>query len=161
MHCLICAPATQLAAPQDQAIQLLRSKPMHAMQQVYRRDQPQLAKGRYREFTQCDFDLAGKYVSMGAEAEVLQVGSAGCDTVSAAILTALCVHSGQKTVLHLLELSRALLARPFFKHFSVCGSCGRHRLHACCKPCMLHSLSRLITTASLQIAANYASPGAS
>ncbi|KAK9813998.1 hypothetical protein WJX73_008676 [Symbiochloris irregularis] len=40
---------------------------------VYRRDQPQLAKGRYREFTQCDFDLAGKYVPMGAEAEVLQV----------------------------------------------------------------------------------------
>lgn len=27
---------------------------------VYRRDQPQLARGRYREFYQCDFDIAGK-----------------------------------------------------------------------------------------------------
>lgn len=41
--------------------------------QVYRRDQPQMVRGRFREFTQCDFDLAGKYVPMGAEAEVLQV----------------------------------------------------------------------------------------
>lgn len=28
---------------------------------VYRRDNPQLAKGRYREFYQCDFDIAGTY----------------------------------------------------------------------------------------------------
>ena len=44
-----------------------------ASAQVYRRDQPQLARGRYREFTQCDFDIAGKCVPMAAEAEVLQV----------------------------------------------------------------------------------------
>jgi len=28
---------------------------------VYRRDNPQLAKGRFREFYQCDFDIAGTY----------------------------------------------------------------------------------------------------
>ena len=26
---------------------------------VYRRDQPYMSKGRYREFYQCDFDIAG------------------------------------------------------------------------------------------------------
>ena len=40
---------------------------------VYRRDQPQPARGRFREFTQCDFDIAGKVVPMAAEAEVLLV----------------------------------------------------------------------------------------
>lgn len=36
---------------------------------VYRRDQPQMAKGRYREFYQCDFDVAGVYPRMIADAE--------------------------------------------------------------------------------------------
>ncbi|KAH0473445.1 MAG: hypothetical protein KVP17_000197 [Porospora cf. gigantea B] len=40
---------------------------------VYRRDEPQMAKGRYREFYQCDFDIAGKHDSMVADAEVLSV----------------------------------------------------------------------------------------
>lgn len=34
---------------------------------VYRRDQP--GKGRYREFCQCDFDIAGEYDSMVPDAE--------------------------------------------------------------------------------------------
>ena len=37
---------------------------------VYRRDNPQLARGRYREFYQCDFDVAGTYMPMVADAEV-------------------------------------------------------------------------------------------
>ena len=41
---------------------------------VYRRDEPQMARGRYREFYQCDFDIAGKHDSMVADAEVLSVG---------------------------------------------------------------------------------------
>ena len=41
--------------------------------QVYRRDQPQAARGRYREFYQCDFDIAGLYSHMVADAEVLSV----------------------------------------------------------------------------------------
>lgn len=40
---------------------------------LYRRDQPNMTKGRYREFTQCDFDIAGKYDSMIPDAEVLSV----------------------------------------------------------------------------------------
>lgn len=43
------------------------------MAKVYRRDQPQMNKGRYREFYQCDFDIAGEYAVMIPDAEVLTV----------------------------------------------------------------------------------------
>lgn len=37
---------------------------------VYRRDQPQMTKGRFREFYQCDYDCAGIYPPMIPDAEV-------------------------------------------------------------------------------------------
>lgn len=41
---------------------------------VYRRDNPQMNKGRFREFYQCDFDIAGKnYGKMIPDAELLGV----------------------------------------------------------------------------------------
>ena len=40
---------------------------------VYRRDQPNNKGGRYREFYQCDFDIAGHSLPMLADAEVLKV----------------------------------------------------------------------------------------
>lgn len=40
---------------------------------VFRRDQPALTKGKFREFTQCDFDIAGSYLRMTADAEVLKI----------------------------------------------------------------------------------------
>ncbi|KAL8194144.1 UNVERIFIED_CONTAM: hypothetical protein K2H54_001106 [Gekko kuhli] len=40
---------------------------------VYRRDQPTMARGRYREFCQCDFDIAGNYDPMIPDAECLKV----------------------------------------------------------------------------------------
>lgn len=40
---------------------------------VYRRDNPVLSKGRFREFYQCDYDIAGKYDIMIPEADVLSV----------------------------------------------------------------------------------------
>ena len=43
------------------------------MAKVYRRDQPQMNKGRFREFYQCDFDIAGDYAPMIPDAEVLTV----------------------------------------------------------------------------------------
>ena len=42
---------------------------------VYRRDNPQLARGRYREFYQCDFDIAGTYTLMVPDAEVITVAA--------------------------------------------------------------------------------------
>lgn len=38
---------------------------------VYRRDQPVISRGRYREFYQCDFDIAGDYEAMIPDAEIL------------------------------------------------------------------------------------------
>ncbi|KAL6996110.1 histidine--tRNA ligase [Sarracenia purpurea var. burkii] len=38
---------------------------------VYRRDNP--SKGRYREFSQCDFDIAGQYPTMWSDFEVIKV----------------------------------------------------------------------------------------
>ena len=40
---------------------------------VYRRDQPAIARGRLREFYQCDFDIAGTYDPMIPDAEILSV----------------------------------------------------------------------------------------
>lgn len=40
---------------------------------VYRRDNPQMARGRFREFYQCDFDVAGSYAPMLPDAEVLSI----------------------------------------------------------------------------------------
>ncbi len=43
------------------------------MAKVYRRDNPNMAKGRYREFHQCDFDIAGSHGLMVPDVEVLSV----------------------------------------------------------------------------------------
>ncbi|KAF2474406.1 putative histidyl-tRNA synthetase [Lindgomyces ingoldianus] len=40
---------------------------------VYRRDQPAISRGRFREFYQCDFDIAGDYDPMIPDAEILRV----------------------------------------------------------------------------------------
>ncbi|XP_028177396.1 histidine--tRNA ligase, cytoplasmic isoform X3 [Ostrinia nubilalis] len=40
---------------------------------VYRRDNPAMTRGRYREFYQCDFDIAGQYDIMVPDAECLKV----------------------------------------------------------------------------------------
>ncbi|CAK7275545.1 Cytoplasmic and mitochondrial histidine tRNA synthetase [Sporothrix epigloea] len=40
---------------------------------VYRRDQPAVARGRMREFYQCDLDIAGTYDRMIPDAEILRV----------------------------------------------------------------------------------------
>lgn len=48
---------------------------------VYRRDQPDIAKGRYREFYQCDLDIAGHYDLMTVDAEILSI----MDEVMAAV----------------------------------------------------------------------------
>ena len=42
---------------------------------VYRRDRPVMSKGRFREFYQCDFDIAGDYESMLPDAECVKIVS--------------------------------------------------------------------------------------
>lgn len=50
---------------------------------VYRRDRPAMERGRFREFYQCDFDIAGVYPSMVPDAEVLVVMMQLFDTLAA------------------------------------------------------------------------------
>lgn len=50
---------------------------------VYRRDRPAMERGRFREFYQCDFDIAGAYPSMVPDAEVLVVMMQLFDTLAA------------------------------------------------------------------------------
>eukprot|EP00871_Galdieria_phlegrea_P005312 jgi/Galph1/5782/GphlegSOOS_G4443.1 len=40
---------------------------------VYRRDNPAMQRGRFREFYQCDFDIAGVFSKMVTDAEVVKV----------------------------------------------------------------------------------------
>ncbi|XP_026668452.1 histidine--tRNA ligase, cytoplasmic isoform X1 [Ceratina calcarata] len=40
---------------------------------VYRRDNPSTTRGRYREFYQCDFDIAGQYDPMLPDAECIRI----------------------------------------------------------------------------------------
>ncbi|KAL1116054.1 hypothetical protein AAG570_005549 [Ranatra chinensis] len=48
---------------------------------VYRRDNPAMTRGRYREFYQCDFDIAGQYDPMLPEAECVKIVSEVLDTL--------------------------------------------------------------------------------
>ncbi|KAI4313727.1 hypothetical protein L6164_026683 [Bauhinia variegata] len=43
----------------------------YQIDKVYRRDNP--SKGRYREFYQCDFDIAGQFEKMGPDFEVVKI----------------------------------------------------------------------------------------
>ncbi|KAM4058950.1 histidyl-tRNA synthetase domain-containing protein [Hirsutella rhossiliensis] len=45
----------------------------YTLAKVYRRDQPAIARGRLREFHQCDFDIAGVYDPMIPDAETLRI----------------------------------------------------------------------------------------
>lgn len=40
---------------------------------VYRRDNPKMTRGRYREFYQCDFDIAGDFDAMVPDAESIKI----------------------------------------------------------------------------------------
>lgn len=51
-----------------------RTMKRYQIAKVYRRDQPIMTKGRYREFYQCDFDIAGgNFEAMLPDAEVFKV----------------------------------------------------------------------------------------
>ncbi|KAK4423878.1 Histidine--tRNA ligase, cytoplasmic [Sesamum alatum] len=49
----------------------LTSFKRYQIAKVYRRDNP--SKGRYREFYQCDFDIAGQFEKMGPDFEVIKI----------------------------------------------------------------------------------------
>eukprot|EP00731_Ephydatia_muelleri_P025198 Em0017g281a len=55
------------------AMNKVRQIKRYHIDRVYRRDQPAMTKGRYREFYQCDFDIAGEYDSMIPDAECVRI----------------------------------------------------------------------------------------
>lgn len=55
------------------AMNKVQSIKRYHIAKVYRRDQPAMTRGRYREFYQCDFDIAGQYDPMIPDAECLRI----------------------------------------------------------------------------------------
>ncbi|XP_065844519.1 histidine--tRNA ligase, cytoplasmic-like isoform X2 [Oscarella lobularis] len=83
---------------------------------VYRRDNPAMTRGRFREFYQCDFDIAGEYDPMIPDAE--------CVKIVAEILTELELGDFVVKVNHrkLLDGIFAACGVPPEKFRSVCSS---------------------------------------
>ncbi|XP_030474690.1 histidine--tRNA ligase, cytoplasmic [Syzygium oleosum] len=69
----LCSLRYDLTVPfaRYMAMNGLTSLKRHQIAKVYRRDNP--SKGRYREFYQCDFDIAGQNVRMGPDYEVVVI----------------------------------------------------------------------------------------
>ncbi|XP_030521347.1 histidine--tRNA ligase, cytoplasmic [Rhodamnia argentea] len=69
----LCSLRYDLTVPfaRHMAMNGLTSLKRDHIAKVYRRDNP--AKGRYREFYQCDFDVAGPSVRMGPDYEVIEI----------------------------------------------------------------------------------------
>jgi len=55
------------------AMNKISSIKRYQIAKVYRRDQPSQARGRFREFYQCDFDIAGQYDPMVPDAECVRI----------------------------------------------------------------------------------------
>jgi len=83
---------------------------------VYRRDQPAMNRGRYREFYQCDFDIAGQYEPMMPDAE--------CVKIVSQILTALELNDFTIKVNHrcLLDGMFAVCGVPEPKFRTICSA---------------------------------------
>lgn len=69
----LCSLRYDLTVPfaRHVAMNNISSLKRYQIAKVYRRDNP--AKGRYREFYQCDFDIAGQYDLMAPDFEVIKI----------------------------------------------------------------------------------------
>jgi len=55
------------------AMNKIQSMKRYQIAKVYRRDNPAMTRGRFREFFQCDFDIAGQYEPLLPEAECVRI----------------------------------------------------------------------------------------
>ncbi|KAK0385674.1 hypothetical protein NLU13_6851 [Sarocladium strictum] len=71
----ICALRYDLTVPFARflAMNNIKNIKRYQIAKVYRRDQPAVARGRMREFYQCDFDIAGEYDAMIPDSEILRI----------------------------------------------------------------------------------------
>ncbi|XP_022718463.1 histidine--tRNA ligase, cytoplasmic-like [Durio zibethinus] len=69
----LCSLRYDLTVPFSRYVAMngLTSFKRYHMDKVWRRDNP--SKGRYREFYQCDFDIAGQFEKMGPDFEVVRI----------------------------------------------------------------------------------------
>lgn len=88
-----------------------------SISKVYRRDQPMMNKGRFREFYQCDIDIAGDYGgNMIADAEIVKVVCEILDKIDVSKYVVKINH--RKLLEAMIELSGA----PLTKFRSICSS---------------------------------------
>ncbi|XP_048667615.1 histidine--tRNA ligase, mitochondrial isoform X3 [Marmota marmota marmota] len=68
-------PAFELTVPFARYLAMNKLKKMKRYQvgKVWRRESPTIVQGRYREFCQCDFDIAGHFDPMIPDAECLKI----------------------------------------------------------------------------------------
>eukprot|EP01115_Flamella_aegyptia_P002985 TRINITY_DN1462_c0_g1_i2.p1 TRINITY_DN1462_c0_g1~~TRINITY_DN1462_c0_g1_i2.p1 ORF type:complete len:482 (+),score=112.85 TRINITY_DN1462_c0_g1_i2:2-1447(+) len=71
----LCSLRYDLTVPFARYVAMNRIKQIKRYQigRVYRRDNPAMNRGRYREFYQCDFDIAGEYDTMIPDSEALKL----------------------------------------------------------------------------------------
>ncbi|XP_053950736.1 histidine--tRNA ligase, cytoplasmic isoform X1 [Anastrepha ludens] len=63
------------------AMSKISSLKRYHIAKVYRRDNPAMTRGRYREFYQCDFDIAGTFDPMLPDAECVKIVAEVLDTL--------------------------------------------------------------------------------
>ncbi|KAK9849106.1 hypothetical protein WJX84_005227 [Apatococcus fuscideae] len=86
------------------------------MAKVYRRDNPQMNRGRFREFMQCDFDIAGSYPPMIPDAEVLKVAAEALEQLQLGNFEIKLNHR------QLLDAMMALAGVPASKTRAICSA---------------------------------------
>ncbi|GAM25953.1 hypothetical protein SAMD00019534_091280 [Acytostelium subglobosum LB1] len=71
----ICSLRYDLTVPFARYVAMTRTRAIkrYHIARVYRRDNPVMTKGRFREFYQCDFDIAGEYDLMVPDAECVKL----------------------------------------------------------------------------------------
>lgn len=71
----LCSLRYDLTVPFARYVAMNRVKQIKRYQigRVYRRDNPVMTKGRFREFYQCDFDIAGEYDLMLPDSETISL----------------------------------------------------------------------------------------
>ncbi|XP_016161033.1 PREDICTED: histidine--tRNA ligase, cytoplasmic-like isoform X2 [Ficedula albicollis] len=73
LHVPSLTPRAQVPFARYLAMNKITSMKRYHVAKVYRRDNPATTRGRYREFYQCDFDIAGQFDPMIPDAECLKI----------------------------------------------------------------------------------------
>nr|XP_044988347.1 histidine--tRNA ligase, mitochondrial isoform X3 [Jaculus jaculus] len=87
------------------AMNKLKKMKRYQVGKVWRRESPTIAQGRYREFCQCDFDIAGQYDPMIPDAECLKIM---CEILSGLQLGDFLIKMSWKDVRHEMVVKKGL-----------------------------------------------------